>query len=75
MDKKEKYRQIINQYGILFVVVLIGIVFTLSNKNFLTTDNVINIFRQMAVTAIVAIGMTFIMITGDIDVVWAAWPA
>ncbi|EHI59051.1 ABC transporter permease [Hungatella hathewayi] len=68
MDKKEKYRQIINQYGILFVVVLIGIVFTLSNKNFLTTDNVINIFRQMAVTAIVAIGMTFIMITGDIDV-------
>ncbi len=35
--------------------------------NFLKTDNVLNIANQIAVIAIVAIGMTMIIITGGID--------
>ena len=35
--------------------------------NFLMTDNLLNIANQIAVIAIVAIGMTMVMITGGID--------
>lgn len=68
MKKQLNYRELFNKWGILFVVVFVGVLFAISNENFLTASNVVNIFRQMAVTAIVAIGMTFIMISGDIDV-------
>ncbi|GFI02930.1 ABC transporter permease [Lachnospiraceae bacterium 64-25] len=68
VENKINYKKIFSEWGILIVLILVGVTFTFSNENFLTFSNVINIFRQMAVTAIVAIGMTFIMVSGDIDV-------
>lgn len=61
-------RQFFNRYGLIAVIVLVAVVFSATNTLFLLPDNLINIARQMAVVAIVSVGMTFVMISGDIDV-------
>lgn len=55
------------KFGILLFLIVLGIVFTILNKSFFTGSNIINIFRQVSMLGIVAIGMTFIMITGGVD--------
>lgn len=49
------------------VVVLLGIIWTVLNQSFITPDNLINILRQASYTAIAAVGMTMVIIIGEID--------
>lgn len=52
-----------------FIVIFLAVVViaaTLSN-NFLTFTNIANLFQQAAVVGVVAIGMTFVILTGNID--------
>ncbi|HEY8890486.1 MAG TPA: ribose ABC transporter permease [Clostridium sp.] len=73
LDKKETVSFIDNvkgyllEYGIYIVFILLCIILTLANENFLTVDNVMNILRQISINGIIAVGMTFIIITGGID--------
>lgn len=58
------------QYSIilpLILVVVLVIVFAISSDAFLTARNFSNIFRQSAVLLIVAMGATFIILQGSID--------
>jgi ribose transport system permease protein len=48
-------------------LVLLFIVLSLASSNFLRLDNQITILRQATVVTIIAIGMTMIMIAGEID--------
>jgi len=50
-------------------LVLIGLIvfFSLFSDNFFSSDNLINILRQMATIGIVAVGMTFVILTGGMD--------
>lgn len=53
---------------ILIATVAIWLLFTvLTGGNFLTTRNLSNLFRQMSITGILAIGMVFVIILGEID--------
>jgi len=53
---------------ILLATVAIWILFTvLTGGNFLTTRNLSNLIRQMSITGILAIGMVFVIILGEID--------
>jgi Ribose/xylose/arabinose/galactoside ABC-type transport systems, permease components len=53
---------------VAFVALIVLMVLTASmNENFFTTDNLLNITRQVSVTGIVAVGMTFVILTGGID--------
>lgn len=49
--------------GLLFLVVVISII----SPRFLTLNNLLNILRQTSINAIIAAGMTFVIITGGID--------
>ena len=49
----------------LFVSVLLG--FGLLSPRFLTPDNLLNILIQASSTAIVAVGMTFVLLTAGVD--------
>lgn len=40
---------------------------TFMTSNFLTVENLVNVFRQVSINGILAIGMTFVVITGGID--------
>jgi ribose transport system permease protein len=45
----------------------IGLIFTLGSDRFLTPSNLMNIALQTSIIAIVAIGMTFVILTAGID--------
>lgn len=60
-------RQIFSKYGIYIVLVVMAAFFSLASKAFLTSENIFNILRQVAVVGTAAVGMTFVMLTGGID--------
>jgi len=51
---------------ILILVVIMGIISLLS-ENFLTSTNLLNIFRQVVPQLVIALGMTAVLLTGGID--------
>ncbi|MEH8031151.1 ribose ABC transporter permease [Gallibacterium anatis] len=57
---------LIEQRSIIALLVLIAIVSSIS-PNFFTIDNLLNILRQTSVNAIIAVGMTFVILTAGID--------
>ncbi len=57
----------IAQNSTLLVVVLMLMGFGLSSDKFLLPNNIFNIFRQMSVVAVLAIGMTLVILIGGID--------
>lgn len=48
-------------------LLLLGLALTLLSDRFLTLSNLTNILRQTSLNAIIAVGMTFVIITGGID--------
>jgi ribose transport system permease protein len=60
-------RRLLRDYGSLLGLLLIGATLSLLSDRFLTTSNLINVARQVSINAIVAAGMTFVIITGGID--------
>ncbi|MCI7480367.1 MAG: ribose ABC transporter permease [[Pasteurella] aerogenes] len=53
--------------GILPILVLIIIVFSFIAPNFMTEANMMNITRQASINIVLAAGMTFVILTGGID--------
>lgn len=51
--------------GTLFGLALILIVFAVLNPVFMTAPNVLNILQQSSINACIALGMTFVIISGD----------
>nr|WP_287412565.1 ribose ABC transporter permease [Pseudodesulfovibrio sp.] len=58
--------RLIQQKSLIALVVMIVIVSFL-NPNFFTTGNILNILRQTAINAIMAVGMTLVILTAGID--------
>ena len=50
-----------------FVVIFIVFAVTLADKGFLNPNNLLNIVRQTAMIAVMAIAMTFVLSAGEID--------
>ena len=57
---------LLEQRSIIALLVLIGVVSAI-NTNFFTVDNILNILRQTSVNAIIAVGMTFVILIAGID--------
>ncbi|HCB47973.1 MAG TPA: ribose ABC transporter permease [Chloroflexi bacterium] len=57
----------IRRYSVLLILLGIGLVFTLGSDRFLTPSNLMNIAVQTSIIAIIAIGMTFVILTAGID--------
>lgn len=55
------------KYGILLVLLIMWILLMAVSPTFRTTKNAVNILRQVSVNGIIAIGMTFVIMTGGID--------
>lgn len=50
-----------------FVVVFVVFAVTLGDQGFLSSNNLLNIFRQAATISIIAVGMTFVIACAEID--------
>lgn len=57
---------LLEQKSLIALLVLIAIVSTLS-PNFFTVNNLFNILQQTSVNAIMAVGMTLVILTSGID--------
>ncbi|HYZ74716.1 MAG TPA: hypothetical protein VE641_16675 [Chthoniobacterales bacterium] len=62
---KEEWRQYVIYLG--FVVIFIFFALTLSDKGFLDANNLLNIVRQTTMIAVMAVAMTFVLSSGEID--------
>ena len=59
---------IYRRYGTILIFVGIFVLASLLNETFLTTGNLTNVLRQVVVVSLLAIGVTFIIVLGHIDV-------
>ena len=57
---------LLGQRSIIALLVLIGVVSAI-NPDFFSVDNILNILRQTSVNAIIAVGMTFVILIAGID--------
>ncbi len=55
------------RYSAPLFLVLLVIVFTALQPNFLHPLNLMNVLRQVSISGLIAIGMTFVILTGGID--------
>ena len=58
----------LRSYGILIAVVAVVLVFSLIHPSFLTGRNLANIGRQTTLLALISFAMTFVIISGEIDI-------
>jgi len=58
---------LVRSLGIIAVFLLICILFAVWNEYFMTVDNWRNLLRQSSINAILAIGVTFVILAGGID--------
>lgn len=64
---KHNFMKIISVYGMLIITLLLIVIFQVISKNFITVQNFKNILEQNAALAIVSVGITFAIISGNMD--------
>lgn len=63
----DRRRLIVQEYGIFLAFLLLSIILSISNEYFLTSGNISNILLQTSINGVLAIGMTFVILTRGID--------
>jgi ribose transport system permease protein len=58
---------ILKNYGILIAFFAICVIISILSPVFLAPNNIINVIRQTSIYGIIAVGMTFVILTGGID--------
>jgi ribose transport system permease protein len=56
----------------VFTLIALVVFFSTQSSSFLTRDNMMNILSQASITGIIAIGLTFVILTAEIDLSVAA---
>jgi len=67
VEKEVKVLKFLSKYAIYIVLLILFLGMSIMSSGFLTMGNIINILRQNSFVGMVAIGMTFVVITGGID--------
>ena len=55
------------KYGVLLFLILLIIVFTVYNPRFISVRNVTNILTEVSIYGIIGVGMTYVILTGGVD--------
>lgn len=69
MKKLDHFRRssLMKSLGILPVLLIIIVFFTILNRNFISGGNLTNVLRQASINIVLAAGMTMVILTGGID--------
>lgn len=68
MDKSLSSKSnILERLGPLLGLILLVIVITILNNSFIAPSNIFNLLRQVSINGLIAFGMTFVILTGGID--------
>ncbi|MBT2731027.1 ribose ABC transporter permease [Carnobacterium sp. ISL-102] len=65
--KKKNPKDYMGKLGPLLALVVLVILVTVVNPGFISPNNLLNLLRQVSTNALIAFGMTFVIITGGID--------
>ena len=65
--QKEKMRGVLRKFTLVFVVLVIVLAMSFLSPVFMTVKNMTNILRQISINGILAVGMTYVILLGDID--------
>ena len=58
---------LLRRYGIVLALVILCVILSFASPWFLTTQNILNVLRQSSINGILAIGLTFVILTRGID--------
>lgn len=58
---------VLGKYGVYIALLVLFITLSIASSSFLTVTNLFNILKQNSVYGILAVGMTFVIVTGGID--------
>ncbi|MDT2756727.1 ribose ABC transporter permease [Enterococcus asini] len=65
--KNAKLSENISKLGPLLALIVLIVVVTAINPSFISPSNLLNLLRQVAANGFIAFGMTFVILTGGID--------
>lgn len=60
-------REALRRYGLVVSFLLLCLALTLLSDRFLTASNLLNVLRQATINGIIAVGMTYVILTAGID--------
>ena len=66
-NTKQKFKSFASNYTILMMFVIFCIIMIFASEYFATWRNIRNILRQTSINGLLSIGMTFVILTGGID--------
>lgn len=67
MVKKRDTSNLLRSFALVFVIIAIVVIMNFASDKFLKPQNIINVVRQISINGIIAVGMTFVILTGGID--------
>lgn len=67
MKTKIDRSEFLHKYGIVIILLVEIVYFSFGSQYFLSSGNIVNVLRQSAVTGISSVGLTYVMMTGGID--------
>ncbi len=57
----------LGRLGLVIALVVISAALSIAQPNFLTVPNLINLVRQISINGILAVGVTYVLLTGGVD--------
>ena len=67
-ESKRKLTKLLKgEFSLLIILILLSLIISIVSPYFLKVANILNIVRQVSVDLIVALGMTCVILTGEID--------
>ena len=67
MDSFIKAKSVFGRYGVIIAFIILCFALGMMSNKFFTYSNLMNMFRQISFNGIIAIGMTYVLITGGVD--------
>ncbi|WP_299681887.1 ABC transporter permease [uncultured Roseobacter sp.] len=64
---KQQIGSVLAKQGILIAFAVFIVAFTVANPKFLSVDNVFSVVRSSAILGVMALGVTFVVISGNLD--------
>lgn len=65
--KDKKILQQLSGLGPVLALIVLALITTVMNPSFLDPNNLLNLLRQVSINGLIAFGMTFVILTGGID--------
>jgi len=66
-ERWDKYIELLKKYGIIVALLLLVVVIAVAEPKFLSPTNLFNVLAQSAIYGIMALGLTFVIISKGID--------